>query len=60
MPLPYAAHAGRRDGKPAFPQFIGDPNLPECWLIEGKRNNSVDQEPGCATVRRLEEEDWNG
>src|SRR5246127_1000584 len=26
--LPYAAHAGRRDCKPTFPQFIGDPNLP--------------------------------
>jgi hypothetical protein len=34
-------HAGRRDHKPALPQFVGNAQLPECRLLERERNDHV-------------------
>ena len=33
-----AAHAGGRYREPTLSQFVGDPDLAECWLLNGKRN----------------------
>ncbi len=37
----YAAHAGGRDGKPAFPQLVGDADLTERRLLNGQGDNGV-------------------
>ena len=39
VPLPHAAHAGGRDGKPALAQFVGDPHLAEGGLLDRKRHH---------------------
>ena len=39
--LPHAAHAGGRYGQPTFPQFVGDANLPEGRLFDGKGDDGV-------------------
>ena len=41
MALPYAAHAGRRDNKPALRQFVGNPDLAKSGLLDGERNHSI-------------------
>ena len=38
---PHAPHAGGRDHKPVLAQFVGDAQLSECRLLEGKRNDRV-------------------
>src|SRR5262249_44838507 len=39
--LPHTAHAGGRHCKPALPQFVGNANLPEGWLLNSERNDGV-------------------
>ena len=38
---PHAAHAGRRDDKPALCQFVGNPDLAKSRLLNGERNHGV-------------------
>jgi hypothetical protein len=38
---PHAAYAGRRDGKPALPQLIGDADLAERRLFDGQRDDGI-------------------
>jgi hypothetical protein len=39
--LPHTAHAGGRDRKPALPQLVGDAQLTEGGLLDGKRNDGI-------------------
>ena len=41
MTQPHAAHAGWGDRKSAFPQLVGDADLPEGRLLNGKRDDGV-------------------
>jgi hypothetical protein len=38
---PHAAHTGRRDHKPTFSQFVGNPDLTKGRLLDGERNNGI-------------------
>src|SRR4029077_4103933 len=39
--LPHTAHPGGRDRKPALPQLVGDAQLTEGGLLDGKRNDGI-------------------
>jgi hypothetical protein len=41
MAEPHAAHAGRGDRKSTFPQLVGNADLPEGRLLDGKRDDGV-------------------
>src|ERR1700757_2977906 len=41
MPEPDAAYAGGRDRKPPFPELIGDAQLTEGGLLDGKHDDGV-------------------